>query len=416
MPNRTRFAVVIPGIFSVKTKSHGPILKAGGDVRAAEILRLRGPTDPTPVVFTSHAAVEAFRTYVPEGIEAVSVDNSFDDVSGNVLAISLFLILRTLSTLLALNSSRTGRSVTGLYSTSNALPDVLVCAITKLVRRSLGWIAVVHHVPEDVPESYGSSLQRVISLASFTLALWLVAKGADKVVAYHAPTIKRLRSLGVSTNRLVFNSNGVDLSEIQARREVAPGRRGDQVVCVSRLSQVKGIPIVLQMWSEVARSRPRARLILIGAEDAMDQDDVRAIVTRLGISDSVSLRGVIPRDELLDELLSCRLAVAPSFVEGWGLSVLECLACGTPVVAWDLEAYHPFQSGLVSVPVSDQSRFVAAVQKLLDDDLEWINSSRAASKASSPYSWKSVAAREWEVLGGLFGTSARIAKKDSTSL
>jgi glycosyltransferase involved in cell wall biosynthesis len=403
-----RFAVVIPGIFSVRNPAHGPILKAGGDIRTAMILLRRPKGTPSPVLFASAPAIAAFRTTVSPKLEAYSIDNLFDDISGNIALLSLFLIIRTITSLVALNLTSEGRSMLDLYSTSNALPDVVVSAVSKCLRPKSSWVAVVHHVPEDIPSSYSNGFQRVASLLSFAVALRLVSKLADKVVVYHDPTIQRLRSLGISPERMIFNSNGVDLGEVNAVRRSAPPRRRNVAVCVSRLSRQKGIPTLLRVWRQVSLSRPGSRLFLIGAEDSMSVQSVTQLLRSLDIANTVVLRGVVPRRELLSELSSCRISIAPSFVEGWGLSVLESLACGTPVVAWDLEAYRPFRSAVITVPLTDEASFASRIITVLDDDAEWLKRAKASVEAAKPYSWDLVAEREWKLLTEAFDSPASL--------
>ncbi|MGC2204957.1 MAG: glycosyltransferase [Thermoplasmata archaeon] len=356
-----------------------------------------------PVLFASKSAIAAFRNATSLDVEARSVDNLFDDVSGNMLVLSLFLLVRTLLTLAALNLGRAGRSTAGIYSTSNALPDVLVCALTKVSRRSTTWVALVHHLPEDQHSNYRTSFHRVLSLFSYAVAVRLITRFADVVVAYHRPTIARLSSSGLPGSRLVINANGVDLTEIEAAARSAGSRRANVAVCIGRLSQQKGIPVLLRVWAEVSRSRPEARLTIVGAEDELTRQEVIDIAKSLGVADSILVRGVLPRQAVLSELLTARVMIAPSFVEGWGLSVLEGLACGTPVVGWDLEAYQPFRPAIVTAGVADASSFAANIIRILESDTWWEELSASSRNLSLSFSWDRVANEEWRILREEFG-------------
>jgi glycosyltransferase involved in cell wall biosynthesis len=374
------------------------VLKAGGDVRTAMILQGRPDIFPSPIIFASKSAISAFRETSLGRFEGHSIDNTFDDISGNLVALSILLWARILATIVALFLTEDGRSTRALYSTSNSLPDVLVCALSKLLFRRQAWVAVVHHIPQNNTADFGTVFQRLLSKLTFAIALRIIAEYADLVVAYHAPTIARLQALGVTSDRLRHNSNGVDLGEIEVARATAPPRRPNTVLCMGRLSPQKGTLAMMRIWSEVIHSKPDAKLTLIGADDTLTRTTVTNVMQSLGLVDSVKLKGVVSRTELLSEMLSTRLVGAPSFVEGWGISVLESLACGTPVVAWNLEAYSPFRPAVIEVQVSDTTAFATQIIRMLDNDNEWNTKSTISIQISKEYSWHDVSDREWKIL------------------
>jgi glycosyltransferase involved in cell wall biosynthesis len=397
-----QFAVVLPGVFSARTVTGAAILKSGGDLRTAAILRRMPPDSAVPVLFASRATVEAFRSEVTPELRGTSVDGSFDRVAGSLLTLSLLLTVRVATSILALNFTRSGRSVRGFYSTSNALPDVIVCAASRILRPNARWIAVVHHLPDNAPANYDSELQRAVSVVSFAIALQLILRLADSVVAYHAPTISTLRARGLPSFRLLENSNGVDLTEIDGARRVAGPRRRNVVLSVGRLSPQKGTLALLRIWAQVSKQRPQARLVLIGAEDLLSHRAVMDLVESLGVSETVIVKGLVGRPQLLAELLSARVLAAPSFVEGWGLSVLEGLACGTPVVSWDLPAYLPLEPGPTTVPHASEQLFSDEVIRLLDDDVEWRRKSEEGVSVGRKYSWENIAQAEWALINATF--------------
>ena len=64
-------------------------------------------------------------------------------------------------------------------------------------------------------------------------------------------------------------------------------------------------------------------------------------------------------------LRRARLAVAPSYEEGWGIAVGEALFAGTPVVSYDLPAYAHFGEILIKVPKGNVTRLTSTVIELL---------------------------------------------------
>lgn len=395
--SRPSFGIVLPGIFWSKAGSGTAVLKAGGDVRVARILMRRPTTAPNPVLITSRAAIEAFQNELGERVEAVSIDGLFDRASTNLLVLSVFLAIRGVCSLIALTLPREGRAMRVVYTPSNTLPDAIVGYLAKKLRPGRTWVAVVHHIPERARLAYGEAEARASRLA-LEAGLTLICRGADQLVAYHEPTIRRILELGYEEEDIVINANGVDVSEFRPAPLPRGGRAPGVVVCVGRLSRQKGTPAMLRAWAAVVKTLSDCRLILIGAEDTLSCTQVRQIAEALGISSSVHVMGSLPRPQVVDALRTASLVAAPSFVEGWGIAVLEALACGTPVVAWDLEAYAPFAPAVTVVPLNDESALSAAIINLLGDEHAWGCRSRDGVEVAGRYSWDTVASLEWQTL------------------
>jgi glycosyltransferase involved in cell wall biosynthesis len=111
----------------------------------------------------------------------------------------------------------------------------------------------------------------------------------------------------------------------------------------------------------------RARLVLVG--DGPDQAASRALARELDICDRVSFLGM--RDVLPELLAPARVFLLSSSEESFGLSALEAMSCGTPVVATDVggvsEVVEHAKSGWLSA-ADDMDSFVANLASALTDD------------------------------------------------
>ena len=96
---------------------------------------------------------------------------------------------------------------------------------------------------------------------------------------------------------------------------------------------------------------------------------------------------------------SAKIYLCPSFYESWGIVNLEAMACGLPVVAWDLPVYREiFKKGMVRVPLGDHETFATMVVALLDDEGKRAEMGREAISLAQKYDWEQVAAKEWSLL------------------
>lgn len=410
MTRTAEFAVVLPGAFSLHSEDDDPVLKSGGDLRAAAVLARAPPGSCIPVLYASRPTIAAFRAASERSVDGVSTDGLFDDVSGNIGIIAGFLALRVVTSIFCLNLGKRRKYLVGLYSTSNALPDVLVAAVTKTIHPSWPWVAVVHHLPSNDPRNYAGYVQRMLSVASFSLAFRLIMRSADTIIAYHEPTIEALRKGGVDERRIFPTSNGVNVGDVALWSGRAAVRDRLRVLYVGRFSPQKGVTAMARIWASVSRRRPAATLEVVGADDAMSRAEVAKMFLAAGPPGSSRVVGLISRERLLLALHSARVLAAPSFVEGWGLSVLEAMACGTPVIGWDLPAYRPFRDGMVQVSAGDEEGFSREVVDLLDDDDRWSRLSNRARDVARNFSWDVVANSEWSLMNAIFGRTRQTAR------
>ena len=169
--------------------------------------------------------------------------------------------------------------------------------------------------------------------------------------------------------------NAVDLDEVDAiiasgrpaakRREL--GLEGHPVVgVVGRLSREKGQRWLLDAMGKVVRRLPSARLVVVG--DGASREELVAHAERVGLNGRVVWAGKVPREEALVHFGLMDVVAVPSLWEGFGLSAVEAMAFGKPVVASDVDGLREVvsdrQTGLL-VPCEDAGAMADALVGLL---------------------------------------------------
>ena len=141
------------------------------------------------------------------------------------------------------------------------------------------------------------------------------------------------------------------------------------------------------------------RLVVLGSGDY--GPELRRLTSRMGLDDSVAFEGFVPQDRKLHWLRRAWAAVFPSEKEGWGLTVIEANACGTPVIASDSEGLRDSvrdgETGIL-VPHGDLEALAGAMARLSSDPelrsdlggngLEWAGS----------FDWDSTARRMLQMM------------------
>jgi glycosyltransferase involved in cell wall biosynthesis len=97
---------------------------------------------------------------------------------------------------------------------------------------------------------------------------------------------------------------------------------------------LKGVHLAIRALAEARKTIPLATLTLFG--NGSDEDWLRAIAKRCGVSHAVNFLGRIPRPQLIDSLHRYTALVFPSLHDSGGMAVLEALAVGIPVVCLDI--------------------------------------------------------------------------------
>jgi glycosyltransferase involved in cell wall biosynthesis len=98
-----------------------------------------------------------------------------------------------------------------------------------------------------------------------------------------------------------------------------------------------------------------------------------------------------------------RIFVFPSIFEGWGLAVAEALACGLPVVCYDIPALREIFGKCKSVffiPIGDIERFAATVEKILGEN-RFHELAVTSKEFVKLFSWEKVALNDLQIIEAL---------------
>ena len=150
---------------------------------------------------------------------------------------------------------------------------------------------------------------------------------ADRLIAVSQGVASELRrNYRVGRREIEVVTNGVDTRFFPL---VASRRRGRGLLYVGRLSYRKGLSRLLHALRLL--DDPRARLDIVG-EGPLSKD-LMALARRLGVEERVRFLGFLDRNQLRELLKRVGCLVNPADYESGPLTVLEALACGTPVVS-----------------------------------------------------------------------------------
>jgi glycosyltransferase involved in cell wall biosynthesis len=214
-------------------------------------------------------------------------------------------------------------------------PDVLVEDVNKLPL----YLARGTRVPicVIVPHLFGGTAFEEASWPA-AATVWLAERPlarAYRRAGFHAiseSTRDDLVARGVPAERIRVIHPGVD------SRRFSPGPPGGRsahpsFLYVGRLKRYKGIAIAIRALAVARRSRPELRLDVAGTGD--HRDELERLAADLGQTGAVTFHGFVSESRKLELLRAAWANVFPSPKEGWGITVVEAAACGTPSLASD---------------------------------------------------------------------------------
>ncbi|EKX63846.1 glycosyltransferase family 4 protein [Streptomyces ipomoeae] len=143
--------------------------------------------------------------------------------------------------------------------------------------------------------------------------------------------------------------------------------RASLVVAAGRLFPVKRYDLLIEAFAKVATERPEWRLRIYG--QGPERAALRTAIDRLGLNDHVFLMG--PHATLETEWAKASVAAVSSEWESFGMTILEAMHAGVPVVATDCphgpgEIITDGSDGLL-VPPGDPDALAAGLLRLIDD-------------------------------------------------
>jgi glycosyltransferase involved in cell wall biosynthesis len=166
------------------------------------------------------------------------------------------------------------------------------------------------------------------------------------------------------------------------------------ILYLARIDVNKGIDLLLQAFSRVARNRPDLSLLIAGPDYNRITHKMQALACTLGIADRVVWAGLLSERERLWVLHQCEFYVLPSLSENFGISVLEAMFCSKPVITTTATPWaelEPAGAGLIVPPRADG--VARAMQTLLGESAtrRAQRGARGRTLAIEQYEWKSVA-------------------------
>lgn len=170
------------------------------------------------------------------------------------------------------------------------------------------------------------------------------------------------------------------------------------ILFVSTIEPRKNLPGLLQAYRRLRDDYKRDELLVLAGANGWLWEEVYETVSRLNLEDHVAFLGRVPSEDLVHLYNAARLLVHPSFYEGFGLTPLEALTCGTPAIVSNTAALPEVvgDAALLIDPHDIEGMTVAMMRVLTENELRDDLSSKGLKRARQ-FSWEKAAQKTLEI-------------------
>jgi glycosyltransferase involved in cell wall biosynthesis len=239
------------------------------------------------------------------------------------------------------------------------------------------------------------SASRRLYLRAFTR---ITCQRARRIIAIsHSTAHDVIETMKINSDKVDVAAPGYnqDIFRPLPPNEIAEFRRRKNLperfwLFIGTLEPRKNLPTLLEAYANLPeRERPP---LLLGGGKGWLYDDIFATIERRELGESVRFLGFVPAEELALWYNSAEIFVLPSVFEGFGLTALEAMACGTPIIVSDASSL-PEVAGSAGMCVAphDVDAWTHALHIALTDANWREQASQRGLEEVKRYTWQSTA-------------------------
>jgi glycosyltransferase involved in cell wall biosynthesis len=276
-------------------------------------------------------------------------------------------------------------------------------------------VATVHDViPYVMPEYRASRAQRV----NLAVARRLIGHAAAIITPSNHAADDVAALFDIPRDRIWVTPEAADdrYAPQLDRQALQPvfdrfGIRGSYVFNIGGLDVRKNVPVLIRAFARILPEIPDdIKLVIGGAPHSANSavfPPLEPLIRELDIGDRVVLTGRISEDDKLALMQGAAVYVTPSLYEGFGLTALEAMACGIPVIAANRTSFPEIVEGNGMLVEPRVEPVAAALQSILTDNALAHRLGNAGLERSRAFDWRRTAEQTGAVYTHVLSSGGR---------
>ncbi|HET9729449.1 MAG TPA: glycosyltransferase family 4 protein, partial [Acidimicrobiia bacterium] len=251
----------------------------------------------------------------------------------------------------------------------------------------------LHHVHDSMWEmTLPPRLARLGRMLEFRIAPPLY-RNTQIVTLSESSKREIVDKLHLRSQHITVVSPGIDPMFVPgAARDAQP-----LVLAVGRLVPVKRLVALVEALAAIKPRHPQLRAVFVG--EGYERDLIERRVSELHAEDWIALPGRVDDRELVELYQRAWLLASASRHEGWGMSITEAAACGTPAVATRIAGHEDaIVHGVTGLLVDTDGELAGGIDRVLTDEVLRSQLGAAARTHAARYTWHATALGTLEVL------------------
>ncbi|WP_243357885.1 glycosyltransferase family 4 protein [Fundidesulfovibrio terrae] len=391
--------IFIPAMGRVNTKN-----RDGSEVRFSEIARRWLCWGERLAVMLPRRQIGVFESQNVLGMDYQVFPEPFEseaDSLGNVLKTYLWRLFRCLF-------MPYPKGMDAIYAPSDFLVDLIPALLAKLRNPKAKLTVCVFLIAPNPFRGYENvfrprwrvpTIRGILYWTTQMLAVGLTRLFGGRMLVLNSLDRDTLVGRGIDPKAVTVVTMGVDVSEFESV-EVLPDTPRYDGIFLGRLHPQKGLLDLVKIWRAVCDAKPQAKLGIIGGGSDAWFSRLQSEIGKAGLTANVDLIGFKQGAEKIRLLKNAGCFCMPSHYESFGQVAVEAMACGLPVVAYNLKIYDEiFPGGMVRLPQGDVKGFADEVLRLMDEPSRRAHLVSEAALVSARFDWEAIARGELELIG-----------------
>ncbi len=254
-------------------------------------------------------------------------------------------------------------------------------------------IVVLHHVHGPM---WKMSLSRGLARVGEAIEKLLappIYRSSEIVTLSESSKMEIIEQMHLSASRITVVPPGIE-------PRFVPGSRVSSdplVVAVGRLVPVKQFDLLIKALVEVKKSVPKLQAVLVG--EGYLRRELEMLIIECDADSWITLPGRLEDDEVVSLYQRATVVASASLREGWGMTLTEAAACGTPSVATDIAGHRDaVADGVSGILAAEGQPFIAALISVLSNNEERQELAAGALSVAAGFNWDRTAELAFGVL------------------